>query len=206
MVIRVSQYHPTGFTEIYFNTLTLEGQQRIHTTGHSCTCTSISSDKEILLQFPLSIFPMWDVCGCFSVTLPRLNMRLSLLLIALESCDCDISHSHQHQPGLQTCPTHLLVLHLQVSLVSFSSLMSGLVTGDGQLQVLITQTLISRVKILIAMSDELLWLKQNEISTGQELHKCYCQLGLFVCCSTRGREGGRGTLQYQTRTIPSRLN
>ena len=58
MVIRVSQYHPTGFTEIYFNTLTLEGQQRIHTTGHSCTCTSISSDKEILLQFPLSIFPM----------------------------------------------------------------------------------------------------------------------------------------------------
>ena len=83
-------------------------------------------------------------------------MRLSLLLIALESCDCDISHSHQHQPGLQTCPTHLLVLHLQVSLVSSSSLMSGLVTGDGQLQVLITQTLISRVKILIAMSDELL--------------------------------------------------
>ena len=83
---------------------------------------------------------MWDVCGCFSVTLPRLNMRLSLLLIALESCDCDISHSHQHQLGLQTCPTHLLVLHLQVSLVSFSSLMSGLVTGDGKLQVLITQT------------------------------------------------------------------
>ena len=58
MVIRVSQYHPTGFTEIYFNTLTLEGQQRIHTTGHSCTYTPIWSDKEILLQFPLSIFPM----------------------------------------------------------------------------------------------------------------------------------------------------
>ena len=58
MVIRVSQYHPTGFTEIYFNTLTLEGQQRIPTTSHSCTSAAIWSDKEILLQFPLSIFPM----------------------------------------------------------------------------------------------------------------------------------------------------